>query len=243
MKVALTIAFDGTNYCGWQAQKNGNAIQTAVCEAAARVYGTDIPVTGCSRTDAGVHAYGFVCHLEAPFIIPADALPLAFNRVLPPDIAVRSACEVGEDFHARYSAAGKEYLYRIRNSRLRDPFENGRALLWPHPLDETALDRAAQAFVGRYDFRAFMASGSKIDPKLRFLQRPGQRLSPGHRFRALFSYRIRRRPLRAFCHDRHASLPHNGLSGPFRQRIFRGRRRDVYARVRLCRPRLDGNLD
>lgn len=141
MKVALTIAFDGTNYCGWQAQKNGNAIQTAVCEAAARVYGTDIPVTGCSRTDAGVHAYGFVCHLEAPFIIPADALPLAFNRVLPPDIAVRSACEVGEDFHARYSAAGKEYLYRIRNSRLRDPFENGRALLWPHPLDETALDR------------------------------------------------------------------------------------------------------
>lgn len=167
MKVALTIAFDGTNYCGWQAQKNGNAIQTAVCEAAARIYGTDVPVTGCSRTDAGVHAYGFACHLEVPFIIPADALPLAFNRVLPPDIAVRSACEVGEDFHARYSAAGKEYLYRIRNSRLRDPFENGRALLWPHPLDETALDRAAQAFVGRYDFRAFMASGSKITDTVR----------------------------------------------------------------------------
>ena len=139
-RVALTLAFDGTRYCGWQAQKNGLSVQTAVCEAAAKVYGAPVPVTGCSRTDAGVHACGFVCHMDVPFVIPPDALPLALNRALPPDIAVRAACETDGTFHARYSAAGKEYVYRIRNSRLRDPFENGRALLWPHPLDAAALD-------------------------------------------------------------------------------------------------------
>ena len=153
-RVALTLAFDGTRYCGWQAQKNGLSVQTAVCEAAAKVYGALVPVTGCSRTDAGVHACGFVCHMDVPFVIPPDALPLALNRALPPDIAVRAACETDGAFHARYSAAGKEYVYRIRNSRLRDPFENGRALLWPHPLDAAALDDAAQAFVGRHDFRS-----------------------------------------------------------------------------------------
>lgn len=166
-RVALTLAFDGTRYCGWQAQKNGLSVQTAVCEAAAKVYGALVPVTGCSRTDAGVHARGFVCHMDVPFVIPPDALPLALNRALPPDIAVRAACETDGAFHARYSAAGKEYVYRIRNSRLRDPFENGRALLWPHPLDAAALDDAAQAFVGRHDFRSCMASGSKITDTVR----------------------------------------------------------------------------
>ena len=91
-RVALTLAFDGTRYCGWQAQKNGLSVQTAVCEAAAKVYGALVPVTGCSRTDAGVHACGFVCHMDVPFVIPPDALPLALNRALPPDIAVRAAC-------------------------------------------------------------------------------------------------------------------------------------------------------
>ena len=91
-RVALTLAFDGTRYCGWQAQKNGLSVQTAVCEAAAKVYGAPVPVTGCSRTDAGVHACGFVCHMDVPFVIPPDALPLALNRALPPDIAVRAAC-------------------------------------------------------------------------------------------------------------------------------------------------------
>ena len=105
-RVALTLAFDGTRYCGWQAQKNGLSVQTAVCEAAAKVYGAPVPVTGCSRTDAGVHACGFVCHMDVPFVIPPDALPLALNRALPPDIAVRAACETDESFHARYSAAG-----------------------------------------------------------------------------------------------------------------------------------------
>lgn len=114
-----------------------------------------------------MHACGFVCHMDVPFVIPPDALPLALNRALPPDIAVRAACETDGAFHARYSAAGKEYVYRIRNSRLRDPFENGRALLWPHPLDAAALDDAAQAFVGRHDFRSCMASGSKITDTVR----------------------------------------------------------------------------
>ena len=98
-RVALTLAFDGTRYCGWQAQKNGLSVQTAVCEAAAKVYGALVPVTGCSRTDAGVHACGFVCHMDVPFVIPPDALPLALNRALPPDRAPKERLNDWNEIH------------------------------------------------------------------------------------------------------------------------------------------------
>ncbi len=168
MKTALVLSFVGTGYCGWQVQRAGlTTVQAAMCAAAESIYGRPVPVTGCSRTDAGVHALGYVCHIDAPFFIDTGKLPLAFNRLLPPDIAVRGAFAVGDDFHARYSALGKEYVYRVLNRALRDPFCENRALLYPHPLDVGALESAGRAFVGTHDFASFMSAGSGITDTVR----------------------------------------------------------------------------
>ena len=98
MTVLLDISYIGTAYAGWQVQPNAPTVQAAMCDAVERLLGVRCPVTGCSRTDAGVHACGFVCHMDVPFVIPPDALPLALNRALPPDIrlstSLRRAMEV-----------------------------------------------------------------------------------------------------------------------------------------------------
>lgn len=171
MKYALTLAFNGSNFSGWQVQKNAPSVQAAVQDAAEKVFGSRLPVTGCSRTDSGVHATGYVCHIESEKRIDAKKLPLAFNSYLPRDISVLSARETGDDFHARYSAFGKEYLYVLRNSPVRYPFSEGLCFLYPHALDTEKLRALSQSYVGRHDFRAFMAAGSKIQDTVRRVYR------------------------------------------------------------------------
>lgn len=168
MTVGLKIAYLGTNYCGWQVQKNGKSVQEALQDAMEAAFGARGTVTGCSRTDAGVHAKGFVCKAEGiPESIPAHRIPLALGSRLPEDISVLEAWEVPDTFHPRYDAKGKEYVYRIRNSRVKDPFTARVACLWQKPIDEAVCDRLCKAFTGKQDFRSFMAAGSDITDTVR----------------------------------------------------------------------------
>ena len=164
---ALTIAYKGTNYSGWQVQKNAPSVQMAVQDAVERVFGTRLGVTGCSRTDSGVHALAYVCHIETDKDISPDKLCLALNMHLPLDISVLAARVEANDFHARYSALGKEYVYIIRNSRVRDPFAEGGVYQYPFYIDAAKAAELGKAFVGRHDFGAFMSAGSKITDTVR----------------------------------------------------------------------------
>ncbi len=159
----LKIAYIGTNYCGWQVQPNKPTVQETVQKACEKVFGVNVSLTGCSRTDSGVHAKGFVALVcgELPNI-PCEALPQAINTALPEDIAVVSALNAPEGFHPRYDALGKEYIYRIYNSKIRNPFEETTSWQFTRHIDEKTAQEICNLLVGKKDFASFMASGSKI---------------------------------------------------------------------------------
>ncbi len=172
MTVAMKLAYKGTAYCGWQVQKNGKSVQEALQDAMEAAFGSRGTVTGCSRTDAGVHAKGFVCKAEGiPSGIPAEKVPVALGSRLPDDISVLESWEVPEDFHPRYHAKGKEYVYRIRNTRVKNPFDADTTCLWQRPIDEILCDSLCGQFVGKHDFRSFMAAGSDIEDTIRTVHR------------------------------------------------------------------------
>ena len=170
MKYLLKICYCGTKYCGWQVQKNGVSIQGQLCRAAELVYGEPVKITGCSRTDSGVHAREYFCTLEATEgapVIPEDKIPTALNRYLDEDITVCTAKKVQNGFHARYDVKKKTYEYVFDNGAQRNPFLHKRAWHIPKPLDETKMNEAAKQFIGEYDFKAFMASGSSVSDTVR----------------------------------------------------------------------------
>ena len=167
IRVKLTLSYDGTNYHGWQIQNNAVTIQGSLQKALFQLFGEEISVFGCSRTDAGVHAKEFVCHFDLPRPFPMDKLPFALNAYLPFDISVLNAEEASDAFHARFSCKGKTYCYRLLNRRIRDPFEKDRAGFWPTKLDASNMDKLAKSFVGVHDFSAFMATGSEIEDAVR----------------------------------------------------------------------------
>lgn len=163
----LTLRYDGADYHGWQVQNNARTVQSVFQEALEKVLGERPDIKGCSRTDSGVHARRFCVSMKTEKRIPCEKLIPALNVNLPEDIAVISCREVGEDFHARYSAKGKRYVYVIHNSPVRDPFLSRRALEHKTRLDETEMDRAAQFFTGTHDFAAFCSAGSKVTDTVR----------------------------------------------------------------------------
>ncbi len=168
VKYLLTISYDGRNYCGYQKQKNGVSVQEKLTDAATALFGAGVKITGCSRTDSGVHAVRFKATLESKNAkIKPEKLPQAMNAHLPDDISVRDASEADTDFHPRYSVKEKEYRYIICNSSTRDPFTFGRAYFFPKKLDAERMNEASQFLVGKHDFRAFMAAGSKIEDTVR----------------------------------------------------------------------------
>lgn len=167
MRVALTLIFDGTHFCGWQAQKNGQSVQETVCGAFFKLFGQRVAVTGCSRTDSGVHALAYVCHADLPTPFEAGRLPVALNFHLPASVRVKDARVVSDDFHARYSAQGKTYRYLIYNAPHFSPFYEKRAFWVSQPLDWGTMTEEASAFVGKKDFVSFMASGSSITDTVR----------------------------------------------------------------------------
>lgn len=155
------ISYRGTNYHGYQVQKNARSVAQTIQDAVEAVCGVREPIVGCSRTDTGVHANAYCFNMKTDCRIPEDRFVIALNHALPPDIAVRRCREVPMSFHARYDCVGKEYLYRLWNSAVRNPFLDGLVSEYRYPLDVPLLHRAAQDFVGTYDFRAFCAAGGK----------------------------------------------------------------------------------
>lgn len=161
--IVLELAFDGTAYHGWQVQPCAPTVQQTVQDALQRALGERPGLTGCSRTDAGVHARSFVCNFRTGSGIPCEGLRLSLNAFLPGDVCAMRCTEASESFHARYSAGGKEYCYELDTSPTRDPFLWHRALHYPHPLDASMLDRAARCFCGTHDFKACRASGANLN--------------------------------------------------------------------------------
>ncbi len=175
-KLLLYIRYDGSRFCGYQAQKNGFSVQQALNEGTEALFGYPCDITGCSRTDSGVLAHMF-CATVTPkgkdsmeTTIPLDKLPRALNIHLPDAVAVYRALWVPADFHARYSVSSKEYVYRILNTQDRNPFEHNRAWHYPRPISDEAFEAmriAAKGFIGKRDFAACMASGSKVQSTVR----------------------------------------------------------------------------
>jgi tRNA pseudouridine38-40 synthase len=174
----LTIEYDGGAFAGWQRQDGAPSIQQALEEAAEAVDGAPVTVIGAGRTDAGVHALGQVAHLDLAKPIRADKVRDALNAHLRPHpIAVLHAEDAAPDFHARFDATARTYLYRILNRRPDLALDRGRAWRVPQPLDHEAMDRAAQALVGRHDFSTFRDSQCQADSPVKTLDRIAVRRS------------------------------------------------------------------
>lgn len=156
--IKLTIAYDGSNFHGWQIQPGVPTIQGALTDAVRKITQEHMSLHGASRTDAGVHALGQVASFKTQSGLTAEEFQRALNALLPPQIRVACAEELGSDFHARWQALEKTYHYRIYRGRVLPPFEYRRALHYPFPLDEEAMARAAKCFEGEHDFSSFAAS-------------------------------------------------------------------------------------
>lgn len=167
MRILLKISYLGTNYHGWQVQPNGITIQEQMQNALEALYGTRPALTGCSRTDSGVHANEFCCHYDTQKYIREDGIVAALNIALPNDIAVVSCEYVDDDFHARYSAKGKEYVYKIYTSKTPNPFLHGRCLHLNKKLNIDLMNTFAKGLVGKHDFIAFSASGRTVTDTVR----------------------------------------------------------------------------
>ena len=160
MQVRLKLEYDGTNYSGWQMQSGQDSIQARLEDALARIFGAPVRVRGAGRTDAGVHARGQVAAARLPRPFDSADLARALNAMLPGDIVVLEASEVGDDFDPRRDARLRIYEYRILNRPQRSAFERNSAWLVREPLDLGAMNAAAAAFVGEHDFAAFRSLGS-----------------------------------------------------------------------------------
>ncbi len=159
--------YDGTAYHGWQRQKNAVTVQETLEKALRTICGHELNVTGCGRTDAGVHAKVYCANFKTSSTIPSERLPLAVNSRLPADIVVRAAEDVGEDFNSILSCVRKEYTYVIYNSRIKDPFFANRAYFYPMKMDIKLMKEAAAAFVGTHDFAAVRSTGTDVKSTVR----------------------------------------------------------------------------
>lgn len=165
--IALRLKYDGSRYHGWQVQKNDITVCQTMEEALEKVCGHQVKLVGCGRTDAGVHALRYCANFKSDCRIPLDRLPLAINSRLPGDIAVVAAAEAPEDFNAIGSCIKKEYIYKIHNSNIRDPFWEKRVCFYPQHLDMELMQAAAKAFEGTHDFKAVRSEGTQTKTTVR----------------------------------------------------------------------------
>lgn len=169
MQVKLVVAYEGTNYCGWQIQPNGITIEQVLNETLSSLLGEEITVTGASRTDAGVHSLGNVAVFETNTKMPAEKISFALNQRLPEDIVVQESCQVPEDFHPRFSKSRKTYEYRILNCRFRQPLERRTSYFYHYPLDVSAMQKAAAYLVGEHDFTSFASVHAQTNTYVRMI--------------------------------------------------------------------------
>jgi tRNA pseudouridine38-40 synthase len=175
VKIKLTIAYDGSNYAGWQVQKTGLGVQQKMEEALAKLFPSGPRIHSSSRTDAGVHALAMVAHFEVPraeFRVPTRKLALALNAFLPEDIRVLAAARSRPEFHARFDATGKQYRYFVWNHPAMNPLLRHQTWHVPQPLDVAAMRAAAKLFLGKHDFKSFAATrGYEMESTVRTLRR------------------------------------------------------------------------
>lgn len=165
--IALRLSYDGSAYHGWQVQKSEITVAQTLEIALTKICGHPVKTVGCGRTDAGVHALRYCANFRTDCRIPIDRFPLAVNSRLPGDIAVSDAVEAPEGFNAIGSCIKKEYIYRIWNSPIPDPFLEKRACFYPQRLDLTLMQRAASAFEGTHDFKAVRSLGTETKTTVR----------------------------------------------------------------------------
>ncbi|MCL2572253.1 MAG: tRNA pseudouridine(38-40) synthase TruA [Defluviitaleaceae bacterium] len=168
MQTLLTVAYDGTNYSGWQRQQNAIAVQQRLEEALSALLNQPITTKASSRTDAGVHALGQrVAFFTEKISIPMEKLPQVINGFLPKDIAVTAAEVVPDEFNPRFDAKYKTYNYNIYNASIPNPLINRYSVHIPQPIDVEAMENALSMFIGRHDFAAFMATGGSAKTTVR----------------------------------------------------------------------------
>lgn len=167
MRVKIILSYKGTNYAGWQVQKNGLTVQEVLENALFKLTGTQIRTTCAGRTDSGVHARGQVAHFDIETTIPAEKLPFVLNTMLPRDIRVLQAEEVPPTFNARYSAKGKRYIYNIYNSPHSSALNYEYTMHVPQKLDLDKMQQCAKRIEGTHDFKAFCAQGSSAKTTVR----------------------------------------------------------------------------
>lgn len=163
----LTIKYDGSNYHGWQVQNNAVTVQEVLQDAIEKVFSKRLGVVGCSRTDSGVHANMYCVSFKTDMNITDRGVVLALNTHLPSDIAVVDCKQVSPDFHPRYNCVTKEYIYKIYNAEIRNPFYTDYAYHYKYNIDAEYLNKEAKAFIGTYDFSAFCSAKSDVEDTVR----------------------------------------------------------------------------
>ena len=167
----LTLAFDGSAFCGWQVQKNGESVCAAVQRTVQTILRHPTDITGCGRTDSGVHAKGYRANFKTEQMLDPSRFLAAFNAIAPDSLRAMAIESVDGDFHARYSAKGKTYVYQICPFHCLPPTLRGVAYHCPYPLDREAMKQAAQILCGEHDFAAFRAAGAKEGDSVRRIDR------------------------------------------------------------------------
>lgn len=168
--VRLTIEYEGTNYAGWQWQKNANTVQETLAHAVRKVLGEDVKIHGAGRTDAGVHALGQVANFKTYSAIPAKQLLRAINFYLPQDITIKDVANMEDSFHARYSATSKVYRYTVLNDWLRTSLNRNFCYVFGFPLDLSKMMTAAQYLIGAHDFTSFTTKALDDKDRIRTIK-------------------------------------------------------------------------
>ncbi|WP_089120569.1 tRNA pseudouridine(38-40) synthase TruA [Secundilactobacillus pentosiphilus] len=179
LRYKITLAYDGTNFAGFQRQPNKRTIEselTRVVNKMAKNPTPGIVVYGSGRTDAGVHALGQVVHFDMPYHLTAENMRKGLNSMLPVDMEVLHVDIVSDDFHARYDVSGKRYVYRMDLGEFRNPFKRNYTGHWKFPVDVDQINQAAKDLIGEHDFTSFVASGSSARTYFRTIYEAGCRL-------------------------------------------------------------------
>ena len=157
MRFKILLSYDGSAFCGWQVQPNAESVQGTLQKALSILTGGDVTVTGAGRTDTAVNAIGYCAHFDTDDSLEADWLCYKLNAILPSTICVHGVEAVAEDFHARFDAVSRSYMYFVH--RVKDPFMEARSYRCPYPLDVDSMNRAAEKLLGTRDFSCFEKTG------------------------------------------------------------------------------------
>lgn len=168
-RIKLTVAYDGTNYCGWQIQDNGITIEEVLNRELSKLLQEDIKIIGASRTDSGVHALGNVAVFDTQTRIPPEKISFALNQRLPDDIRIQESCQVADDFHPRFCDTIKTYEYRIWNDKFPNPLVRLYSKFCYFNVDVAKMEQAAAYLVGEHDFKSFCTPRTQVESTVRMV--------------------------------------------------------------------------